>query len=34
MIGVIVAVAGTLLLISAGRRRRPAVQPVRTKRRG
>ena len=33
MIGVIVAVAGTLLLISAGRRRRPAAQPVRTKRR-
>jgi hypothetical protein len=31
MVGVIIAVAGTLLLITAGRRRRPAPQPVRTR---
>ncbi len=30
MVGVIIAIAGTLLLITAGRRRRPAPQPVRT----
>jgi hypothetical protein len=29
MVGVIIAIAGTLLLITAGRRRRPAPQPVR-----
>jgi hypothetical protein len=29
MLGVIIGVAGTLLLITAGTRRRPAVQPVR-----
>lgn len=30
MLGVIIVVAGTLLLITAGTRRRPAPQPVRT----
>lgn len=30
MIGVLVAVAGTLLLISSGKRRRPAPQPSRS----
>ena len=29
MIGVLVAVAGTLLLISSGKRRRPVAQPAR-----
>jgi hypothetical protein len=29
MLGLIIGVAGTLLLIAAGTRRRPAVQPVR-----
>ena len=32
MIELIIAVAGTLLLISAGTKRRPAPQPVRTNR--
>ena len=32
MIGLIVAVAGTLLLVTAGRGRKPAPQPVRVKR--
>ena len=32
MLEVIIAVAGTLLLIAAGRAKRPAPQPVRTKR--
>ena len=31
MVAVIIAIAGTLLLISAGRRRRTAPQPVRTR---
>jgi len=31
MVGVIIVVAGTLLLISAGRRRRPSPQPVRVR---
>jgi hypothetical protein len=31
MAGLIIAIAGTLLLITAGTRRRPAPQPVRTR---
>jgi len=31
MVAVIIAIAGTLLLITAGRRGRPAPQPVRTR---
>jgi len=33
MIGVVVAIVGTLLLIAAGTVKRPAPQPVRVKRR-
>lgn len=32
--GVLIAVAGTLLLIAAGNARRPAPQPVRVNRKG
>lgn len=33
MTAIVMALAGTLLLIAAGRRRKPALQPVRANRR-